>query len=252
MDEPETKAELAEMHTDEAIAARIASSTEHSYVGDFVLGAVDGVVTTFAIVAGVAGAGMSAGAAIVLGVANMLADGLSMGVGNFLRARADSRVVDRFRKMEEMHIDRIPDGEREEIRQIFAAKGFDGELLDSAVEAITQDRKRWVDTMLTEEWGLRLDQPNALRAGWTTFVAFVFAGSLPLLPLLSIGWLTANQTFAASAALTAIAFLAIGAAQGVVTAISPVRNALYTLLIGGTAATVAYAVGALLEKVVKI
>ena len=81
--------ELAELHSEEAIAARLAGATRHSYLGDFVLGAVDGAVTTFAIVAGAAGAGLSSGVAIVLGLANVLADGFSMAAGNFLKAKAD-------------------------------------------------------------------------------------------------------------------------------------------------------------------
>jgi VIT1/CCC1 family predicted Fe2+/Mn2+ transporter len=250
MNDKEPVEKLADMHTHEAIAARIASSTNHSYVGDFVLGAVDGVVTTFAIVAGVAGAGLGAGVAIVLGIANMLADGLSMGAGNFLKAKADARVVDRYRRMEEMHIDNAPEGEREEIRQIFAAKGFEGELLESAVDVITKDRRRWVDTMLTDEWGLQLNLPSPLRSGWTTFLAFVLAGSLPLLPLLLVSTFTPTQTFAASAILTVITFLVIGAIQGIVTEFPPIRSAIYTLAIGGSAALVAYLIGAALKDLI--
>jgi VIT1/CCC1 family predicted Fe2+/Mn2+ transporter len=252
MNDKEPAEKLADMHTHEAIAARIGASTDHSYLGDFVLGAVDGAVTTFAIVAGVAGAGLGAGVAIVLGIANLIADGFSMAAGNFLAVRADARIVDRYRAMEEMHVDHVPDHEREEIRHIFAAKGFEGDLLDRAVDVITQDRKRWVDTMLTDEWGLQLDQPNALRAGWTTFIAFILAGSLPLIPLMLMGWLTPSQTFAASAVLTAVGFIVIGAIQGVVTKFSPVRSAVNTLLIGGVAALMAYGAGGLLERLIEI
>ena len=142
--------ELARLHTEEAISERITAATQHSYLGDFVLGSVDGAVTTFAIVAGAAGAGLSSGVAIVLGLANVSADGSSMAAGNYLKARADKQTIERFRAMEERHIDGIPEGEREEIRQIFAGKGFDGEMLEEVVHIITQDRKQWVDTMLTE------------------------------------------------------------------------------------------------------
>ena len=117
---------------------------------------MDGTVTTFAVVAGVAGAGLPRGVAIILGMANLLADGFSMAAGNYLSTKTDRELVDRARRVEEMHVEQVPDGEREEVRQIFAAKGFEGQILDEIVNVITTDRRRWVDTMLTEELGLRL------------------------------------------------------------------------------------------------
>ena len=155
---------LRDDHTEEAIARRLAAATSHSYLGDFVLGAVDGAVTTFAVVAGGAGAGLSNGVVLVLGLSNVVADGFSMAAGNFLRARADQLTLERFRRLEEAHIERIPEGEREEVRQIFQAKGFEGEVLDKIVSVITEDRQQWVNTMLTEEWGLRLAPPSPWRA----------------------------------------------------------------------------------------
>src|SRR5262245_18835256 len=114
---PLERDDLHSDHTQEAIANRLAAATGHSYLGDFVLGAVDGAVTTFAVVAGGAGAGLSNGIVLILGFSNVLADGFSMAAGNFLRARADQLLLERFRRMEETHIEHIPDGEREEIRQ---------------------------------------------------------------------------------------------------------------------------------------
>ena len=118
MAESPEDAALAAMHTHEAIEQRIAATGQHSYLGDFVLGAVDGAVTTFAIVAGAAGAGLSTGVAIVLGLANIAADAFSMAASNYLKSRSDRQMVDRFRRMDEMHIDRLPDAERAELRQI--------------------------------------------------------------------------------------------------------------------------------------
>ena len=238
---------LSAMHTPEKIGLRIESAKEHSYLGDFVLGAVDGTVTTFAIVAGAAGAGLSSGVSVVLGFANVLADGFSMAVSNYLKSRDDRQVVERFRKMEEMHIDEIPDGEREEIRQIFARKGFNGPVLEEIVNVITQNRQQWVDTMLTEEWGLRLESPSPIRAGLTTFAAFVLAGMVPLLPLLLAAWLVAAQLFLTSAILTGLTFFAIGVIRGVISDQRPFRTGLETLAIGGSAAALAYFVGVWLK-----
>ncbi len=228
---------LHEQHTPEAIAARLSASTDHSYLGDAILGAIDGTVTTFAIVAGARGAELSPGIALVLGFANVLADGFSMAVSNYLKAKADLQVVAHARRVEESHIERIPDGEREEIRQIFLRKGFEGKVLDAAVDVITQDRRRWVDTMLMEELGLRLDPPRPLRAAATTFFAFLVAGLVPLVPLL------AGHRFGASAIATGATFFAIGAVKGRMLRTGRLRGGVETLFIGGCAAALAYVVG---------
>jgi len=230
-------AHLREQHTPEAIAARLASSTDHSYVGDTILGAIDGTVTTFAIVAGATGARLSPGIALVLGLANVLADGFSMAVSNYLRAKADLHVVEHARRVEESHIEKIPDGEREEIRQIFLRKGFEGRMLEEAVEVITKDRRRWVDTMLMEELGLRLDPPRPLRAAVTTFIAFLVAGLVPLIPLILA------HGFVVSAIATGATFFAIGAFKGITLRSGWVGGGLETFLIGGGAAALAFAVG---------
>ena len=242
-------AALAEQHTPEAIADRLSASTQHSYLGDFVLGAVDGTVTTFAVVAGVAGADLSGTVAIILGIANLLADGFSMAAGNYLSTKAECQVVDRVRRMEERHIDEHPLGEREEIRQIFATKGFEGALLDQIVEVITKDRKQWVDTMVTEEFGLRIEHPSPSRAALATFAAFVLAGAVPLLPFLFAMHGATQGTFRTSAALTAVTFFVIGVAKGHVVKRSLWLSGLETLMIGAVAATLAYLVGTWLGKI---
>jgi vacuolar iron transporter family protein len=235
-------------HTQEAIANRLAAAATHNYVGDFILGAVDGAVTTFAIVAGAAGAGLSNSVALVLGLANVLADGLSMAAGNYLRARSDQQMLQRFRRMEEAHIDTIPEGEREEIRQIYKAKGFQNEVLEQIVQVITEDRQRWVDTMLTEELGLQLQPASPWRAGLSTMIAFVAAGAIPLIPALC--WIDhrAADTFLITALMTGVAFFAIGLVRGRVVDQRPFMAGLETLFIGGSAALLAYLVGRLLER----
>lgn len=239
---------LRNEHTQEAIAGRLARTTRHSYLGDFVLGAVDGAVTTFAVVAGGAGAGLSNGIVLILGLSNVVADGFSMAAGNFLRARSDQLTLQRFREIEETHIDRIPDGEREEIRQIFHAKGFEGEVLDKIVSVITDDRQQWVNTMLTEEWGLQLQPPSPWRAGLATFVAFLLAGMIPLLPPLLLPHGQSRHSFAASSVLTAVTFFVVGFLRGRILDKRPWAAGLETLLIGGSAAAVAFVLGKLLES----
>jgi VIT1/CCC1 family predicted Fe2+/Mn2+ transporter len=234
---------LADDHTPKAIRKRLAAATRHSYVGDFVLGAIDGAVTTFAVVAGVAGADLGGGVAVVLGLANLAADGFSMAASNFASTRSEHELLDQLRRMEEQHIARVPEGEREEIRQIFAAKGFEGPVLEEVVAVITADRKRWVDTMVTEEFGHRLESPSPWKAGAATFAAFILAGLVPLSPLALVQHTTPGQTFAASSLLTAATFFLIGLAKGRVVQRPMLYSGLETLVIGGAAASLAYLVG---------
>lgn len=235
---------LAEEHTPTAIAERLSAATRHSYLGDFVLGAIDGTVTTFAVVAGVAGAQFDYRVTIALGLANLFADGFSMSVSNYLKTKADREVVDQVRRNEERHIDVIPDGEVEEVRQIFAAKGFDGETLDQIVGVITRDRRRWVDTMITEEFGLRIEHPLPMKAALSTFAAFVLAGAVPLAPYFFVN-LAADHAFRSSAVATGITFFLIGLAKGYVVKRSLFWSGMETLGIGAIAAALAYAVGVL-------
>jgi vacuolar iron transporter family protein len=152
------------------------------YIGDLVYGANDGLVTTFAVVSGVAGARLSAGVVLVLGVANLLADGFSMGASAFL-----------------------------------------------AIRSTTEGVKR----------GLR--EP-LLHAG-ATFLAFLAAGAIPL-----AGYALAGSSFAASAAVTAATMFAAGATRALVTPRGWFRCGIEMLLVGATAAAVAYGAGALLGK----
>jgi VIT1/CCC1 family predicted Fe2+/Mn2+ transporter len=167
-----------------------------------------------------------------------------MAVGNYLSTKASRQVVERTRRLEEQHIEQIPEGEREEIRQIFAAKGFEGKILEEIVTVITNDRHRWIDTMITDEWGLPLESPRAWRAGLTTFAAFCLAGLVPLLPFFSSG----NSAFGISAAATAVTFFLIGAFKGHVVHRPLFTSGFETLAVGSIAAAMAYLVGGWLRS----
>ncbi|HLU49335.1 MAG TPA: VIT1/CCC1 transporter family protein [Planctomycetota bacterium] len=247
----ESRDMLLRSHTPEAIADRLAAGPEHSYLKDFVYGAIDGTVTTFAVVSGVAGAQLSSGIVLVLGLANLLGDGFSMAVSNFLGTRSEEELRERIRRREEWHVRVIPEGEREEIRQIFAAKGFEGEDLERVVDVITSDVQQWVDTMVAEEYGLGLAGPSPWRAALSTFTAFVLVGFLPLVSfvLTQLSVIDAARAFTWSAAMTAVTFFLIGAAKGRVVHGSWYRSGVETLFVGGSAAAIAYIVGLLLRGI---
>jgi VIT1/CCC1 family predicted Fe2+/Mn2+ transporter len=175
-------AALVASHTPEAIAARLRIGPRRSYLRDLVYGAIDGTVTTFAVVAGVRGASLEATIVVILGVANLAADGFSMAASNYLGIRADEQRQARIRRQELEHVARIPAGEREEVRQIYAAKGLQGDALERVVAAITADPTSWVDTMLVEEHGFAPQASTPFRSAIATFLAFVVVGFVPVAP----------------------------------------------------------------------
>jgi vacuolar iron transporter family protein len=171
---------LEHSHTREAIHARLESGPRSNYLRDWIYGGIDGAVTTFAIVAGVAGADLAAAAVLVLGFASVLADGLAMAASNYIGTKAERDDYDRVLGIEKKHIALVPDGEREEIRQIFAAKGFLGEDLERIVAVITSDRAVWARTMAVEEYGLSPTQRSPVLAALSTFAAFIVCVLVPL------------------------------------------------------------------------
>jgi VIT1/CCC1 family predicted Fe2+/Mn2+ transporter len=232
-------------HEPEAISARISRSASHSYVGAAVFGAIDGAVTTFAVVSGVIGAELSSSIVLILGLANLLADGFSMAVGYFLGTKAQEESVQRRRRDEERQIDLIPAGEAAEVREIFRQKGFSGDVLEQIVATITADRDLWVNTMLTDELGLQLDGPSAVKTGLVTFLAFAAAGAMPLLTFAfnAVFDDAIPAPFLWSSVITAITFFGVGAAKSRVVERGWLRSGLETLIVGGAAAALAFGVG---------
>ncbi len=231
-------------HSAEAITSRLAS-VKHNYVRDWIYGGIDGAVTTFAVVSGVAGAELSPVIILILGFANLVADGFSMAASNFLGTRAELDDYRRLEKIEYRHIEQFPEGEREEIRQIYKEKGFDGEDLERAVKLITSDNERWVKTMLAEEYGLPSEIRSPIKAALATFIAFCVCGLVPLVPYL----FSITNSFAVACVATGVTFFLIGSVKSRWSTSSWLRSAMETLLVGAVAASMAYAVGVLLKGI---
>lgn len=240
------QSELQGDHTVAAIKARLHLGPRVNYLRDWVYGGIDGAVTTFAILAGVAGASLSPRVMLIVGFANLLADGFALAAGDFTATRTEHDNYKKLWASEAEQIRDVPDGEREEIRQIYAAKGFSGDDLERAVEILTEDRSRWIKTMLFEEYGLTENMRKPWLAAVSTFVAFGMCGVVPLIPFM-LGW---PAGMAISIVLTALAFFVIGTFKSIWSMQSWVRSGLETVLIGMCAASVAFGVGLLLRYMI--
>ncbi len=228
-------------HSPQEIQDRIGSPPGRGLLRDIVYGGIDGSVTTFAIVAGVAGAGLSPFVIVALGLANVLADGFSMAAGNYSGTKAELDDIRRLREIENRHIDTYPDGERGEVREILRLKGLSGRVLEEATDEICKSRETWVDLMIEGEYGLAGVDPRPMKAAVATFAAFMVAGMVPLLPFL----FGLANAFAISSCMTMACFFAIGAFKSRWSLAPWWRSGTETLMIGGAAAAMAYSVGLL-------
>jgi len=247
----EIKDKLIKEHHPELIRKRLSLGPKRQNISDAVLGGIDGCITTFAVVSGSVGAGFPSSVAVILGFANLFSDGFSMAISNYESSKAEKDYFDSIKKSEERHIEEVPEGEREEIRQIFQAKGFDGVLLEKVVDTISSDKKIWLDIMLAEEHGLSKITQKPVISAFVTFMAFVLVGAVPLIPYV-FSSLDMGQKFSISAILAGTMFFFIGMLKNLALAKPFFLAGLRTLLTGGTAAGLAYSIAYFLREVFNI
>lgn len=242
-----TDAELERLHREGSAAERLHRTRSGTYIRDVVYSANDGLVTTFAVVAGVAGAALSSRVVMVLGLANMIADGFSMALGNYLGTKSRVEYERRSRELEEWEVARVPERERDEIREIAGRRGIPAPRVAAWVEAVTADKKPWVDEMLIWELGIIPGETaNPTKNGLATFFSFVIAGFLPLVPFV---FQTSGNRFLSSALVTASALFGIGALRTLVTNRHWLRSGVEMLAVGGMASMAAYLVGILVGRI---
>ncbi len=244
----------AAAHTPSAIraAAEQHGGAGSQYIGDMVLGGLDGIVTTFAVVSGVAGADLGASVLLIMGLANLLADGFSMATGSFLSLRSEREYYEKEKSRERWEVEHFPEGEKEELLVLYAKRGYSKEDARRLVEIQSRNPDRWVNTMMIDELGMLPDERTPIRSALATFSAFVLAGSIPLLVYLFglIAPVPSTHSFYISLGMSGVALFVLGAAKVVVTHRNPLRSGLEMLMVGGFAAGVAFVVGVLLKGIV--
>lgn len=220
------------------------------YIGDIVYGAIDGIVTTFAVVAGATGAALSYSVILILGLANLLADGFSMAAGNYLGTRSEIEYTRKERERETWEVEHVPDAEREEVRQIFIKKGLASQLADRLSEIISSNKKVWIDMMMTEELGkIPGEDISPWKSALATYFSFIAAGFMPLLFFVLSHVFNLTNIFMLSIIATISSLFIVGALRVKVTGRNWIVSGIEMLLVGGSAATVAYTIGFLLKVI---
>lgn len=222
--------------------------TFQEYIAEFVYGATDGTITTFAVVAAAAGAGLPARIAAVLGLANLFADGFSMGVSSFLSKRSESAQEAKRRRRIRRQLATDKGLMAYLHDHLSASYGLAGKQLDEAVKTALANPAAVREHLERETFGPDAgeDIGKPLKLGLATFLAFILVGFVPLIVYVFTSARDANSTefFMAACILTGLTFAAIGLIKGIVTQSSRLRSIAETVLLGGTAAAISYIVGA--------
>lgn len=219
-----------------------------SYLRNMVYGANDGIVTTFAVVAGVAGAALEMKVVLILGFANLVADGIAMALGNYLGTKSENDFKKKERRLEEWEVEHMPEEERLEIEEIYKKKGFRGNDLEKIVNVITADKKLWVDEMIVNELGIVPgEEESPAKNGLATFIAFASAGLLPLLPFV-FGFHLGSQ-FQAAIIMTGVALFMVGSLRSIFTKKNWLIAGIEMLFVGALAAASAYGIGYLINRI---
>ena len=218
------------------------------YVKSLIYGGVDGIITTFAIVAGVVGANLDFNVIIILGFANLLADGLSMGIGDYLSSKSEREYEQGEREREEWEVEHYPEGEKKEMIEIYEDKGMSSEDAQTIIEIISKYPKAFVDIMMAEELGIIETDDSPIKNGVATFLSFAVFGFVPLITYVIAQLITylrdnPSLSFLLACILTGLTLFVLGSLKVKVTGKNFIRSGLEMLVLGGIAAAAAYGIG---------
>jgi VIT1/CCC1 family predicted Fe2+/Mn2+ transporter len=224
-----------------------AHRVEGEWIRDATLGANDGLVSILTLLAGVAGANVSGATVLIAGLAGLVAGAISMGVGAYVSAKAYRSYYRAELRKEVEEMREKPEVEREEIREIYRERGFEGQLLERVVDTITSDPRTWLKVMMSEELGLSAQFGRPLAAATVVFVAFLLGGAVPVLPFVFAEGLAA---LVASFAVTALALLVAGGVRSRYTGERPLVAGLELVAMAALGVGVANLIGRLVGAAV--
>ena len=216
--------------------------TETSAIRDFVFGFGDGINTSLGIVAGVGGADISSNIIILAAIVAMFTGAKAMAVQNYLAVKSQREILHSEIDREKWEMENVPEKERQEIEEIYKAKGFSGNELEMIVNKITSDKKVWLDTMLTEELKLNLEIVGSpLKSALRMFGSFLAGGILPIIPyFFADGYI---PLFIAIGISLSSSFV-IGAIKSKIANLSMIKGGLEMAGLGTGIALIGYGIGA--------
>jgi vacuolar iron transporter family protein len=214
-----------------------------NWLRDVILGGQDGLVNILGIILGVIAGGGSKTVLLAAGFAAAITESISMGAVGYTSAIAERDYYQAEQKRELAEIEATPEAERQEIRGIYAAKGFTGELLDRVVDTITANRESWLETMMDEELHLQpVQTPDILRSAVVITIATLIGHLIPLLPFV---WLSRTTALITAIALSALVLFGVGVYSSVTLVGDWRKNGLKMVVIGLGAAAVGFLIGRL-------
>lgn len=220
------------------------------YIKDIVYGANDGIITTFAVVAGVAGATLGEITIIILGLASLIADGFSMAASSYLGSKSEKEFFRRERDVESWEFENVPEEEMSEMRFLLKGLGYNEDDANNLTELLKKNKNFWLDVMMREELHLSFNKKQVpWKEALATFIAFVVAGFVPIAPFL---FLNADGIYLLTVAgiATAVALFAVGSMRTLITGERWFVSGIEMLIVGGIAATLAYAIGFLIRQII--
>ena len=216
------------------------------FITDMVIGMSDGLTVPFALAAGLSGAVDSAAIVTAAGIAEIVAGSIAMGLGGYLAGQTEQEHYEAELKREYEEVERVPEREKEEIREVFEDYGLSPEAQEIVVEAISKDKDKWVDFMMRFELGLERPNPNRARnSALTIGISYIIGGFIPLLPYFYVKQPVDGLKY--SAAVTVLALLIFGYFKSKITGQNPIIGSLKVTSIGAAAATAAYLVAKLFQ-----
>ncbi len=225
---------------------KIDPHSRSSRLSEIILGGQDGLVNVLGVILGVAAASNDMRIILAAGMAATFAESVSMGAVAYTSIRASNDLYHSEKEREYRHIRLVPELEVEEIRTLYAQKGFEGETLDKIVEVITSNPDVWVKVMMSEEHQLQPPggRASAIKSALVVGVAAIIGSLIPLIPFII---LPVGASMIASVIIAALTLFAFGAYKARITVGHPGKSGLEMALIGTLSALVGYVVGLLFK-----